>query len=110
MMRKIAANYILLPGYPMVKNGYVLLEGQQVVDVVDTGGVLKEIQGLEFYGGMIVAGFLFQERFELEGRFLPLLESVYEERGCECGGLSIITGADLVHFACLTGTSLRRLV
>ena len=54
-MRKIAANYICLPGFPLVKNGYVILEQGRVKDVVDTGGRIREIQGLEFYGGLIVA-------------------------------------------------------
>jgi len=53
-MRKIAANYICLPGFPLVKNGYVILEQGRVKDVVDTGGRIREIQGLEFYGGLIV--------------------------------------------------------
>ena len=47
-MRKIAANYICLPGFPLVKNGYVILEQGRVKDVVDTGGRIREIQGLEF--------------------------------------------------------------
>ena len=51
-MRKIAANYICLPGFPLVKNGYVILEQGWVKDVVDTGGRIREIQGLEFYGGL----------------------------------------------------------
>ena len=38
-MRKIAANYICLPGFPLVKNGYVILEQGRVKDVVDTGAV-----------------------------------------------------------------------
>ena len=33
-MRKIAANYILLPGFEFVKNGYVVLKDGMVVDVV----------------------------------------------------------------------------
>ena len=37
-MRKIAANYILLPGFEFVKNGYVVLKDGMVVDVVNTGG------------------------------------------------------------------------
>lgn len=61
-MRKIAANYIFLPGYPLVRNGYVVIDGQNVVDVVNTGGFIREIPGLEFYGGMIVAGFLMSDK------------------------------------------------
>ena len=65
-MRKIAANYICLPGFPLVKNGYVILEQGRVKDVVDTGGRIREIQGLEFYGGLIVAAYVaaYQERLE----------------------------------------------
>ena len=37
-MRKIAANYILLPGFEFVKNGYVVLKDGKVMDVVNTGG------------------------------------------------------------------------
>ena len=53
-MRKIAANYILLPGFEFVKNGYVVLKDGKVMDVVNTGGEIREIPCLEFYGGMIV--------------------------------------------------------
>lgn len=70
-MRKIAANYICLPGFPLVKNGYVILEQGRVKDVVDTGGRIREIQGLEFYGGLIVAAYVaaYQGRLE-EGDLL----------------------------------------
>ena len=72
-MRKIAANYICLPGFPLVKNGYVILEQGRVKDVVDTGGRIREIQGLEFYGGLIVAAYVTRRRrfaFTLVGRDL----------------------------------------
>lgn len=36
-MRKIAANYILLPGFEFVRR-YVVLKSGKVVDVVNTGG------------------------------------------------------------------------
>ena len=34
-MRKIAANYICLPGFPLVKNGYVILEQGRVKEEGD---------------------------------------------------------------------------
>lgn len=111
-MRKIAANYILLPGYPLVKNGYVMVEGRRIEDVVDTGGIIKEIQGLEFYGGMIVAGEIFKSPDIIcpGGKILPLIEHYYagtEETG---EGLAIIKGADLVHLEFLGNTVIELLV
>lgn len=111
-MRKIAANYILLPGYPLVKNGYVVLEGKRIDKVVDTGGIIKEIQGLEFYGGMIVAGEVSGEK----GAFCPgenillAIERFYTVKKCTGEGLSIIKGADLVHFRFLDNTVVESLV
>lgn len=77
-MRKIAANYICLPGFPLVKNGYVILEQGRVKDVVDTGGRIREIQGLEFYGGLIVAAYVaaYQERLEEGDLLLPWLDEI----------------------------------
>ena len=41
-MRKIAANYICLPGFPLVKNGYVILEQGRVIDC---GGLCGGLSG-----------------------------------------------------------------
>lgn len=50
MKRKIAANYIFLPGFPLVKNGYAVWEDGNVTDVV-VRGTDKEIQDWNFTGG-----------------------------------------------------------
>ena len=94
-MRKIAANYICLPGFPLVKNGYVILEQGWVKDVVDTGGRIREIQGLEFYGGLIVAAYVaaYQERLE---------EGDYQ-------GVGIWEGADLLKLTWTNKTKFRLL-
>ena len=52
--RKIAANYIFLPGFPLVKNGYVEIPEAKEARVVEMGGQLREIEGLECYGGCVV--------------------------------------------------------
>lgn len=47
-MRKVAANYLFFPGYPLIKNGYVVLEQDQVKEVVDTGGLFGKYRGWSF--------------------------------------------------------------
>ena len=94
--RKIAANYIFLPEHPLVKNGYVILT-PSLVTLVDTGGQLKEIAGLEFYGGMIVPDYVvdYQSAFQPEKEMLPLLEQWFAERGNIYHKVAILEGADL---------------
>lgn len=99
-MRKIASNYIFLPGYPLVKNGYVVWDKGCVTDVVDTGGVMKEIPGLEFYGGLIVAGYVKDKENRLKAGIdiLSVLSELYRERGNGYQSLALIEGADLINF------------
>jgi len=58
-MRKITANYIFPLSSKPLKNGIIVLDDDNcVIDLIDTKGKLKEIQNLEFYGGIIVPGFV----------------------------------------------------
>lgn len=58
-MRKIASNYVYLPGYGLKKNACVSIENKQIIGVeVFESGVI-EIEGVEFYGGMIVPSFVY---------------------------------------------------
>lgn len=111
MKRKIAANYIFLAGYPLVKNGYVVCEDGKEPEVIDTGGVMKEIQGLEFYGGMIVPAFVCSrvKMFRDGENLLPVLEAIYSESGGECPDLAIIEGAELRHLKWKAGGTIRLL-
>lgn len=109
-MRKIAANYILLPGYELVRNGYVVMEEGRVVDVVDTGGKIQEIACLEFYGGMIVAdgvrtGVAWEEGENLCDKIIEFYEGTRED----LSGLALVQGADFSGFQWLTGTRILRL-
>ena len=108
-MRKIAANYICLPGFPLVKNGYVILEQGRVKDVVDTGGRIREIQGLEFYGGLIVAAYVaaYQGRLEEGDLLLPWLDEIYRRGGKEYQGVGIWEGADLLKLTWTNKTKFR---
>lgn len=110
-MRKISANYIFLPAYPLVKNGYVVWNEGIVVDVIDTGGVIKEIQGLEFYGGLLVAGFVkeYETRLRAGENILTVLEDVYSEKSMDYHTLVLIEGADLINFKFRNNTVLRTL-
>lgn len=96
-VRKIAANYIFLPGLPLVRNGYVEITVPQRVRLVDTGGIMKEIAGLEFYGGLIVPDYVCRyETFFLPGmKMLPFLEQLFAQKGNIYQGIAIIEGADL---------------
>lgn len=96
-MRKIAANYIFLPHYPLVKQGYVVLEEGKVKEVVDTQGMFREIQGLEFYGGMIVAPVILKQmnRWVTGEAVLPFLAACYRDADYDGVGLAILKGADL---------------
>ena len=85
-MRKIAANYILLPGFEFVKNGYVVLKDGKVMDVVNTGGEIREIPCLEFYGG--IPGDSIREK---------ILQLYRESEVCG-NGLALIQGADFTRF------------
>ncbi|MFH2141784.1 MAG: amidohydrolase family protein [Bacteroidota bacterium] len=58
-MRKIAASYI----YPItsnpIKNGIIVLDDNgKIIDLIDNKGVLIDSEGVEFYGGMLVPGFI----------------------------------------------------
>ena len=97
-MRKIAANYILLPGFELVRNGYVILENDEVVDVVDTGGEIKEIPCLEFYGGMIVANQVREELKWMPGDDLcGCIWQLYQDNMMNKKGLALIQGADFTR-------------
>ena len=104
-MRKIAANYICLPGFPLVKNGYVILEQGRVKDVVDTGGRIREIQGL------IVAAYVaaYQGRLEEGDLLLPWLDEIYRRGGKEYQGVGIWEGADLLKLTWTNKTKFRLL-
>lgn len=96
-MRKIAANYIYWPGYPLVKNGYIAFGDDGRIEVVDTGGEVREIAGLEFYGGLIVPDFVCRESksFYADKPILPVLDNIfvlYPEYSVKA---AIIEGADL---------------
>ncbi len=58
-MKKIAATYIFPGNRPPLKNGILLCEDDgTVVDLIDTGGHLREQAGLEYYSGILVPGFV----------------------------------------------------
>lgn len=109
-MRKIAANYILLPGSPLIKNGYAVLK-EEGIEVVDTGGVIREMAGMEFYGGLLVPAYVmeYENSFSSGDKMLPLLKQCFAERGNNFRQLAIIEGADLLHLTWRLHTKVRLL-
>lgn len=58
-MRKIAANFIFPVSKAPIKNGIIIVEDDgTIIDLIDNGGKLPEIAGLEFYNGIITPGFI----------------------------------------------------
>ncbi|MDE6450800.1 MAG: hypothetical protein K2L23_00630 [Odoribacter sp.] len=111
IVRKIAANYIFWPDNPLVKNGYVEISACGEVRVVDTQGKIKEMAGLEFYGGMIVPAYIGRHAKSLRPgmELLPFLERQFARYGWDCDRVAIIEGADLVGLVWTEGAAVRLL-
>ena len=58
-MRKISATYIFPGNKPPLKNGILVCDDDgKILELIDTGGKLKEEAGLEHYGGILMPGFV----------------------------------------------------
>ncbi|MFP4025742.1 MAG: amidohydrolase family protein [Thiohalospira sp.] len=58
-MRRLSANYIFPVKSGPLKNGIVEIgDNGRILNIIDTGGELKETRNLEFYNGIIVPGFV----------------------------------------------------
>ena len=110
-MRKIAAHYIFLPGYPLLKNGYVTVKTNGEIEVTDTRGVIRELAGLEFYSGCVVSSGVMDHLPDWKPgeALLPRVQAFYS-RCPEVAGLALIQGLDWVHFQWLDRTTLTRLL
>lgn len=108
--RKIAANYIYLPGYKLVKNGYVLYKEAENLQIVEMGE-LRDIAGLEFYGGMIVADYVcgYAGKFVAGNAMITDLNRIYADKGNTGFSLAIIEGADLKNLVWTKETRIRKL-
>ena len=111
-MRLVTANYLFLPGFPLLKFGQVKLQNRIIVDVIDTGGKICEKPGLEFYGGLLVAGGVQgQIIWETGDDLLERLSFFYRENpGKVCVGLCLIVGADLLDFKWIKSSGITRLI
>ena len=106
--RRVAANCLFLPGHPLLRNGYVVLEGGMVVDVVDTGGVMRELPRLEFYGGLVVDAVACDIADWRPGD--DILARLAERYALSAtGSLALVEGADLALFRWLPTTRVTRL-
>jgi hypothetical protein len=58
-MRKISASHIMPVSSPPLRNGILVLGDEgNVLEVIDTGGQLRESSHLEYYPGIITPGFI----------------------------------------------------
>ena len=80
-------------------------------EVVDTGGVVRDLAGLEFYGGMIVADYVGEQlaaREEGES-LLVCLEGLYREHAGRAYRPAVLEGADLRRLVWTKTARLRKL-
>ena len=107
-MRKISSNYTFLPSLPLLKYAYVTLG--DVVECVDTRGIMKEISQLEFYAGLLVADYVveYMDVFVVGETFIDKIEQIYlQNQNREFSRLALIEGADLLNFKWSQNTSVR---
>ncbi|HEY9122857.1 MAG TPA: amidohydrolase family protein [Bacteroidales bacterium] len=58
-MRKVAANYVFPVSSAPIRNGIVTFNDEGIItEIKDNGGALMEAQGIEFYNGILVPGFV----------------------------------------------------
>ena len=106
--RKIAANYLFLPGCPLLRAAYAVVEDGRVAGVVDTGGVLRELPRMEFYGGLLVDAAACDGVDWRPGD--DILARLRERYACGVtGALALVEGADLARFRWLPSTRVTRL-
>jgi hypothetical protein len=78
-MRKISANYIMPVSSPPLRNGIVVIDDDgSILEVIDTGGRLRESSHLEFYKGMITPGFVLP-CYRSEGKADALTASAFRD-------------------------------
>ena len=59
MIRKISAHYVFPVSGAVMKYGIVVCRDDgEIQEVVNTGGMVREIASLEFYDGILVPGFV----------------------------------------------------
>lgn len=63
MIQKYSSNYVFYPGNGILRFGIIVVDNDIVIDIIDTGGQIKEIASLEFYSGLIVVGNITMQSF-----------------------------------------------
>lgn len=59
-MKKLAANYVVPETGNLLKNGLLLAEDDgTLVEIIDTGGDLDEMEQLTFHNGILISGFIY---------------------------------------------------
>lgn len=88
-MRKVSANLILPVSSAPLRNGIIKLDDSgTVLELIDTGGKLKEEAGLEFYNGVIIPGLIIPW-IRLGNRSLGEMENLLPRWGIRGAGLII---------------------
>lgn len=61
-MKKFAANYILTGNFKLLKNSIIISEdSENITEIIDTKGELRELDRMEFLNGIITSGFSYEK-------------------------------------------------
>lgn len=108
-MRKISANYVFSHDKGFLRFGIIEIDDKACIqNIIDTKGNMKEIQGLEFYSGLLVAGRITKEELlklkeQRDVDLSVLLVKVLAAKSYE--GLTVFHDVDLVNFFIKSTTS-----
>lgn len=97
-MRKITSNYIFSPDLGLLKYGIIVIgSDNRIVEIIDTHGSITEIQGLEFYSGLVSVGrFEYSDLLKYSGKKEMFIEEVLGDilKDKPLIGLTIIEDVD----------------
>jgi hypothetical protein len=79
-VKKFSSNYLYSQEGNLLSYAIIIVDNDEVLEVIDTGGVMREIAGLEFHSGLFIIGDIQMDIFDdlksKKASFAALFEKV----------------------------------